>query len=229
MFFMRENETLYLTTYHYNIALILEELKKLILDNGGKVKEQTPGHIVNRSFFEAAEEETRRADGIRHYIEIRKPDEEKTAELEARIKELEASAEALKQKAEESTRPAASLSYICFALDGFYYYIQKADIEYKLQFSKTAINARGEYSRDAYLGDLENDWMQEDFYRLYPENPEIDTERREAAKAIYTALITAGASQKYREGRKTRVANTYNSGYHYETVYRPERMSKIDF
>ena len=39
----------------------------------------------------------------------------------------------------------------------------------------------------------------------------------------------AAPSQIRRERKRQRVPNTYNSGYHYETVFEPERFARIDF
>lgn len=225
--FFRENETLYYTTFEYNAALILEELAQIITTNGGKVKPMTPGYIVNRSFYDAEREETESAERIRHYSEIKKPDAEKAAELEKRAAEREAAAESYRRQADESKRPTAHLTYINFTLDGFYYYMQLDEWKTKLVYCKTPIN-NGRRSKDVYLSDLNTSWIIDDFYKLIPA-PEIETERREAAKSIFEALKAAGASEKYREGKKTRVSNVYNSGYHYETIYRPERTEAIDF
>lgn len=228
MFFTRENETLYFTTFHYNVALILGELKTIIENNGGNVKPQTRGQIINRSFYAAAEEEKKRAEALRHYIELRKPEPEKLEKLENSIREHEAAAADLEKKAEESRRDAENLSYIVFTYNNNYYYLQIAELEMKLQFCKTPIN-NGQYSKDTYMEDLHCNWLYEDFYRLFTEKTEINEDRREAANVIFNALLTAKDSEKYRAGRKTRVPNTYNSGYHYETIYKPERIAKIDF
>lgn len=225
--FFKENETLYFTTFPYNVALILGELEKVITDNGGRVKPKTGGFLINRSWYAAADEEKKRAARLRNYIEISKPEAGKAADLEKRIAEIEATAEDYTRKGDESRRPATYTSYISFIYDGFYYSLWLSDIEMKLSYTKTAI-IDGKHSRDTYAEDITSKWLVDDFYRLFTKS-EVNEDRREAANLIFNELISAAPGKKYREGRKTRVSNTYNSGYHYETIYRPERLEKIDF
>lgn len=232
MFFTNDNQTLYLTTFNYNVALILGELKKIILDNGGTVKEQRHGEIINRSFFEAAREEEKRAEGIRHYIELRTAngatlDPEKTQKFNDNIQRHLDTIKDLETKAEESRRPAENLNYIIFTYDGNYYNLCIKDLELGFDFRKTPIN-NGKYSRDVYAEDLSSRWFIDDFCKLYSK-PGIDADRREAANLIFNELVNAAPGKKYRDGTRRRVPNLYNNGYHYETIYRPERLGEIDF
>ena len=51
----------------------------------------------------------------------------------------------------------------------------------------------------------------------------------EAANLIYNMLITSNNSPIIRNSRRQRVPNTYNNGYHYETIYNKEKFVDIDF
>ncbi|MBQ1777384.1 MAG: hypothetical protein IIZ93_04420 [Acidaminococcaceae bacterium] len=56
----------------------------------------------------------------------------------------------------------------------------------------------------------------------------FDAKPSEAAR-ILEYLTGEKNSPIYRDGKKQRVPNVYNGGYHYETVYNPERIATIDF
>ena len=51
----------------------------------------------------------------------------------------------------------------------------------------------------------------------------------EAANLIFNMLCNAPMSEIIRDKRKQRVPNTYNEGWHFETVYTPERLENVDF
>jgi len=227
MFFSRDNETLYPVTIEYNLALILAELKKIITDNGGKVQPQHPGQIVNRSFYIAAEKERTDAEHCVSYSKYCK-DPEKVERLKARAAEHEKTAAELEAKAEASRRDAEHLSYIHFTYNGFYYTVSAKEYSDRLEYSKTPINSRNEYSKDVYRDDLSNAWYTDEFYALEPK-AEINEDRREAANLIFNELVNASPSEKWRDGRRVRVPNTYDNKYHYEMIYNPERIGKVDF
>lgn len=46
---------------------------------------------------------------------------------------------------------------------------------------------------------------------------------------ILNELQQAAPSGIARDAERRRVSNSYNSGYHYETVYKPERRAALDF
>ena len=56
-----------------------------------------------------------------------------------------------------------------------------------------------------------------------------ESDIKEGANLIFNMLCNAPFSEIRRFSRRQRVPNTYNNGYHYETVYAPERRAKIDF
>lgn len=116
-------------------------------------------------------------------------------------------------------------SYISFVLDDFYYYYQ-ADSNpfFPFYFSKRSI-VNGKYSRDVYLDHDTKEWCFDCFFSKSCCNADVT----EAANLIFNMLSNAAPSQACRERKRQRVPNTYNGGYHYETVYKPERFAKIDF
>ena len=87
----------------------------------------------------------------------------------------------------------------------------------------------GIISKDVYSTKISGEFWDglntKDFY-----NKEVYFEKiKQAAQTLYNECLKCAFGGIYREGHKTRVANRYNSGYHYETIYSKERTEKIDF
>lgn len=116
-------------------------------------------------------------------------------------------------------------SYISFIIDGTYYYYQLNDNPFfEFYYNKTPIKS-GKYSKDAGLEKDKKEWLYDCFFQSNCGQPDIV----EAAHLIFNMLCNAPMSEIIREGRKQRVPNTYNNGYHTKTVYKPERMANIEF
>lgn len=116
-------------------------------------------------------------------------------------------------------------SYITFVLDGFYYYYQvDSNAFFPFYFTKRPI-INEKYSRDAYLDNDPKEW----FFDCFFSKSCCDADVVEAANLIFNMLCNAAPSQICRNRKRQRVPNTYNSGYHYETVFEPERFARIDF
>lgn len=224
MLFMKANQTLYPDTWNYNACLIIEYLKKIIIDNGGRVKEDTAGFIVNRSILEMIRKCELDAARVRENIESGnvKANEAREKFIKAREKE----ADELKAIPNEP-RKVTNAGYIRFLLDNKVYSLELSDNPFfDFHYSKTPIRGN-KYSQDAMSENLEKDWLWDCFLKVGEAG--IEADRREAANIIFNHLVTAKDSKIYRDGRRQRVRNTYNSNYHYETVYRPERLKELDF
>lgn len=129
------------------------------------------------------------------------------------------------EKRETTEIVVTHTSYINFTLDGFYYYYQvDSNPFFPFYFVKSRIE-NGKYSRDAYLDNDPKKWFFDCFFSKTCCNADVT----EAANLIYNMLCNAAPSKIHRERNRQRVPNTYNSGYHYETVYNPERFAEIDF
>lgn len=116
-------------------------------------------------------------------------------------------------------------SYISFILDDTYYYYQVDDNPFfEFYYSKTPVR-NGKYSRDAGLEADKKEWWFNCFFGSNCGQQNIT----EAANLIFNMLCSAPMSKIIRDSHKQRVPNTYNDGYHMETVYAPERMEKVDF
>lgn len=116
-------------------------------------------------------------------------------------------------------------SYISFILDETHYYYQVDDNPFFEFYYKKAPIRNGKYSRDAALEADKKEWLYDCFFKSNCGQPDIV----EAANLIFNMLCNAPVSKIIRESYKQRVPNTYNNGYHMETIYKPERLEKIDF
>ena len=115
--------------------------------------------------------------------------------------------------------------YISFILDETYYYYQvDSNPFFDFYWKKTPVK-NGKYSKDAGLEADKKEWLYDCFFSSNCGQPDII----EAANSIFNMLCNAPISKIIRNGRKQRVPNTYNDGYHMETVYQPERITNIEF
>ena len=227
MMFTQDNQTLYLGAWEYNAALILEELATIIKNNGGTIKEKNrSGFIVNRTIIELSQKARIEADKIKeNFSKVTSVSEEKRL---AYIAKKEAQAAELENMKNEPVM-VSHLSYISFVLDGYYYYFQiESNPFFEHYFVKTPVVHGCKVSKDACMEDIKRGWIFDSFFKAC-EPSEIAEDRREAAMLIFNYLLTAKDSEKSVDSRRVRVANTYNSGYHYETIKEAERFEVLDW
>ena len=116
-------------------------------------------------------------------------------------------------------------SYISFVLDETHYYYQVNDNPFfEFYYNKTPIK-NGKRSGGAGLEADKKEWLYDCFFGSNCEQPDII----EAANLIFNMLCNAPMSKIIRDKRKQRIPNTYNDGWHFETVYARERLEKVDF
>ena len=200
MIITRENERLYLTSWNYNAALVLSELAKIVINNGGNVKPTKTAIISNRS-----------VDAV-----IR--------ENENRIERLISENESLKGINNEPIK-VTHLTYINFTIDGVYYSYSVDDNPFfPFYIYKTPIKD-GKRSADAAGVEDKKEWLFDCFLKMNCSKSDIV----EAANIIFNMLINSNNSPIIRNSCRQRVPNTYNNGYHYETIYNKERFVDIDF
>ncbi len=131
------------------------------------------------------------------------------------------------RSAKEEVEPitVTHTSYISFILEETYYYYQVNDNPFfDFYWNKTPVK-NGKYSRDAGLEADKKGWLYDCFFMSHCGQSDIT----EAANLIFKMLCNAPMSQIIRNRITQQVPNTYNDGWHMETVYRPERMEKVDF
>lgn len=218
MIITRENERLYLTSWNYNAALVLSELAKIVINNGGNVAPTKSAIISNRSIDEVIHENESRIDRI---IEHRNNGKKVN---EAIIADLTAENETLKGINNEPVK-VTHLTYINFTIDGVYYSYSVDDNPFfPFCIYKTPIKD-GKRSADAAGVEDKKEWLFDCFLKMNCSKSDIV----EAANLIYNMLITSDNSPIIRNSRRQRVPNTYNNGYHYETIYSKERFVDVDF
>ena len=220
MIVTKENERLYLKPWSYNAARIMSELAKIVENNGGRYKPTKAAIVSDRSHTEKIREYEEKLSLYKRVVSAGHGNEHTIAAIDYLEKEIDR----LKKINSEPIR-VTHTTYISFILDGFYYYYQVDDNPFfGFLYSKTPIK-NGKRSRDAALEKDKKEWLFDCFFNSGC--PDADV--REAANLIFNMLVNAKNSAVIRDSKKKRVSNTYNSGWHYETVYSPERLEEIDF
>ncbi len=215
MIVIKENERLYLRSWEYNAARTITELAAIVKKNGGRVEPCYAAIISNRTLTAAVMEQ------VEHVDQMEKTGINAEAIAAARVK--------LEQLQAVNNEPitVTHTSYISFVLDGFYYYYQVDENPFfDFHYQKTRLHGK-EYSRDAVLKDDPKIWVKDCFFSFRCPQKEIE----EAAAQIFKLLTRARESgiRRSRRGKRVRVENRYNSGYHYKSVEEPERFCTVDF
>lgn len=220
MIVTKENQRLYLTAWNYNAARIMSELAKIVENNGGRYKPTNAAIISDRHLTSMLSEYEEK---ITLYKSIVSEGRGNERTIEA-INRMEREIDGLK-KINNDPIQVTHTTYISFILDGFYYYYQVDDNPFfDFFYSKTPVK-NGKHSLDAVLEEDKKAWL----YGCFFHSGCADADIREAANLIFNMLVSSENSTVRRDSKKKRVPNTYNSGWHYETVYAPERLEKIDF
>lgn len=220
MIVTKDNERLYLPAWGYNAARIMTELAQIIVNNGGKVKPTNTAIISNRHLSESIREAADRVKSLEAAISERGTNETRAAALVNYKKQL-SDMEAINNDPITVTHT----TYITFVHDSTYYYYQVDDNPFfPFHYVKTPVK-NNKYSKDAgATEDDKKEWLYDSFFGFNC----LDADVKEAANFIYNMLINAAYSPIMRDGKKQRVPNTYNEGTHFETVYAPERIAKLD-
>lgn len=219
MIVTKENERLYPATWAYNAARITTELAKIVENNNGRVKYGRAALISNRTITGAIVEKEHRVKQLKE-IQSGNKKEIRAAAITALEKEINE----LKQINNDPIR-VTHTSYISFVLDNNYYSFSMDDNPFfPFYYTKTPVK-NNSYSGDACGMEDEKTWLYDCFFSWNCSDADI----KEGAQLIFNMLCNAPYSVIRRDSRRERVRNYYNDGYHYETVYAPERIAKIDF
>lgn len=223
MFFTKDDQTLYLNNWEYNAVGILSYLRKIIIDNGGVVRpaKHSGCSVVNRSIMEELHKERGFLDTL-YQLELKtKENREKITEAIERTEEKIKNLSSLPEM--RIYVDSDFLSSIYFVLDGVYYaYEMDENPFFEFYYRKTRLTASGA-SRDACSENDPKEWLFDCFFK----RDCSEADKKEAANMIYNFLVSAPLSAVRVDSRRVRVSNTYNSGYHYETIKEKERFEKI--
>lgn len=222
MIVLRDNERLYLASWEYNAARIMTALARIFENHGGIVAPQHTAVISNRNAEKAISEYAERLQALRAALE-KATEPERRERLQAAIRDY---SEKLEEKQNAENGPITiTHSYIVAALDGLYYSLFFDDnFLFPFHYRKTPI-VNGKASRDAAAEELEKSWL----YDCFITGSAAQADIIEAANLIFNILTAAPLSEIIRDKHRERVPNRYNNGYHYETIYTPERFEKLEF
>lgn len=220
MIVMKDNERHYATSWQYNSARILTRLAQLVTVQGGKVKPLHPAILSDHNLEDACTATQRRLEYWNKLTFTYDPVERQTivAKLQHELARF--------QSIPNIPITVTHTSYISFAMNGLYYSYQLDDNPFfPFLYLKTPIE-NGTYSGDACLANEPKPWLNDNsFIRYGCSDSEIET----AAQAILAQLLAAPLSTLRHDTQRTRIPNTYDSGYHFENVPVKERRLKIDF
>lgn len=222
---LKDGERLYLTNWEYNMARVISEMARLIQDRGGRCKPLPYAMVTNRTNYNKAIELKSRIERLEQNIN-KYSNTELIEKLKTAIEKTRAEYEQAKMAADnEKPVKVEYTSYIDFVLNDTRYYFQIDNNPFfPVLASKTPVK-NGKYSRDAVLGECNTEWAVDELIL----RSATDTTVKTTAARILEYLTGEKNSPIYRDGKKQRVPNVYNGGYHYETIYRPERVATIDF
>lgn len=220
MIVTKDNQRLYATSWQLNSARILTRLAQLVTAQGGKVKPLHPAILSDRNLEDDIQDIEAR---IRTLTE-----RENESHSDAQTLALQTCLSHLDRLRAIPNTPIAvtHTSYISFTMNGLYYSYQlDSNPFFPFYYMKTPIE-NGTYSGDACLEDDPKSWLQDDsFIRFGCPQSEIES----AAQAILSLLLAAPLSTIRHDTKRTRIPNTYDSGYHFENIPVQERRLKIDF
>ena len=222
---LKDGERLYLTNWEYNMARVISELAKMVQDRGGRCKPLHYAMVTNRTNYNKAIELKSRIERLEQNIN-KYSNAELIEKLKTALEKTRAEYEQAKAAADnEKPVKVEYTSYITFVLNNYVYYFQIEDIPFfPVLASKTPVK-NGKYSRDAVLGEFKKEIAFDQMIFSSVSEQEIN----EVASLILDTLASSKQSPIYRDGKKQRVPNVYNGGYHYETIYKPERVATLDY
>ena len=219
MIVTKENQRLYPATWEYNAARITTELARIVENYGGRVKYGRTAIISNRSISNAIMEKENRIKQLK-LLNAENEKEIRTAAIKGFEKEIND----LKQ-IKNDPLPVTHTGYIQFIFEDNYYYFQTdSNPFFPFYYTKTPIK-NNRYSKDACCMEDKKEWLFDCFFSWDCSDADI----KEGAHLIFNMLCNAPFSNIIRDSRRQRVNNIYNNGFHYETVFAPERIAEIDF
>lgn len=222
MFATQDKQRLYLDSWNYNAALILSELARIVVEYGGRV--EPPRHtaiVTNRSIDSAIRDYTAKLNRLAELYKLYGAN----AARDGEIARLRGEIDRLSSIDNEPVEVPGQ-NWIHFLLNGKVYSLSLDDNPFfPFYYSKTPLRDDGKYSLDACRYEFDKSWT----YDCFLTSKARLVDRHNAANEIFHILSGAKDSRIVRDSRKVRVPNTYDGGYHMETVYDKERLATIDY
>lgn len=222
-------KNLYLPNSNYNIAKIIEELKKIIIDNGGSIAKSKYAEKItvhNRSIDEAIRKKEDHISKVKENNSIT-PEKKETIikNVTKDLEELQKAADAAQDF--ETTFVSWCGHSIQFVIDGIYYYFSMdSNPFFPASIRKIKLDTNNSYTGTYYTDSIEEKpFLYDCIYNYNCCNSDI----KEMAYQMYNFLIAAPMSKLYVDRQKKRVPNTYNGGYHYETIVKKDnKVTQIE-
>lgn len=217
---INDGDRLYLTAWEYNAARIMTALADIVTNNNGKVKPTHTAIISNRAITSALHELEDNINRVNEAITKYGNNDARTAAIANYMQQINEF-----KAINNNPITVTHTSYISFVLNDMYYYYQvDSNPFFEFYYQKTPVN-NGKRSRDAALEADKKEWLYDCFFGSKASQDDV----KEAANMIFNMLCNAANSTIMRDKKRQQVQNTYNDGYHMETVYAPERIEKLDF
>lgn len=212
-------EKQYFRNYEYNTARMLTELDNLIVAKGGTVEPYYKQlFIIDRTLLNNIKDYEKRINELTDAYN--KYGKENTLDminnLKQRIKKLES--------VPNEWLEVKHTSYITFKLDNMYYYMQIDEnpfVDNLYQKAKIVDNKR----ESTYLQKMNIKDIIDYLYGNNLSNEEI----KKVAERMLKTLQELNTTEACKVTEKKRVANTYNNGYHYETVTKKHQPIELGF
>lgn len=220
----RKTQELSYRLHKYNSVRVLQELKKIVLENGGKYQEFNFDNVVisnrtlseNKCNLKKELEELKKASQEQPDNKLIKNAIRSTKEKMENLEKIEAP--------EILVKGGCALSIHFILNDMFYSYSIDDNPFFDFHYQKKPVLNNEKVSWNYYASNLK-EWL----YNAKADTLDYlsDNDIKELADALFNELVNAPVSEHFREGKKQRVNNYYNNGYHYEMIYKPERYESI--
>jgi hypothetical protein len=205
-----EATTLWYGGHEYNEVRVIERLADLVAEKGGRVEIHAENLLIKpRGFREVIRKEQKRLAGlIKRGLDV-----EKSMLKINELEERERNAPAIESRF--CSKYGLSSGWIHFTLNGYYYSFSFADNPF---FEDVYMKIRLE--NGSYIGEYYANTIEDKTYYLDELWSACASEStiNDVAKRILDVMETGDSSKRIIEKERKRVPNTYNNGYHYETI-----------
>lgn len=222
MFATQDKQRLYLDSWNYNAVLILGELVRIVVEHGGRV--EPPRHtaiVTNRSIDSAIRDYTAKLNRLAELYKLYGANAARDDEIVRLRGEIDRLSSIKNDPVE-----VPGQNWIHFVLNGkVYSLLLDENPFFEFYYSKTPLRDDGKYSLDACIEEFDKGWV----YDCLLTSEATADDRHNAANEVFRILTGAKDTRIIRDSRRVRVPNTYDGGYHMETVYDKERLATIDY
>lgn len=223
MYVTRQMETLYLRPYNFNVARVLTEMAKKIKLRGGNVETRYPASIILRGHKEVIKDLQQILRNQKLSLGTVGGNEKTHPEAVESIRNTEKRLNLLNE-INATPATASHLSYIRFILEGIMYYFQVDDNLFLPDYYLKTHVINGEYSRDACLDEIPKTWQKDVLLDYICDGKAVS----DCADYLLDFILNAQFSVIRPDTTIVMVPNTYNGGYHRETI-QTKRTAKVDF